>query len=82
MNFGQGGDPPSGPREKSAGMLSNMLGRGLAETLVLELVDFGFPTAMEKVVVTEPLSEVFVGLDDSVDSGSSDSSCRFCTPRL
>jgi hypothetical protein len=58
-----------------------MLGRGLAETVVLELVDFGLPTAIENVVVTEPLSSVFVGLDDSVVSDSSDSSCRFCTFR-
>jgi hypothetical protein len=48
---------------------------------VLELVDFGLPTAMENVVVTEPLSSVFVGLDDSMVSDSSDSSCRFCTFR-
>lgn len=74
MNFWQGGCSPLWPGRKSLGdRLSRMLGSGLAATLVLELVGLPEPTAMEKVVVTDPLADVFVeDLEDSVlVSGSS-----------
>lgn len=81
--------PPFGPGAKVADMLSRMLGRGLADTvvLVLELAGVDEPIAMENVVVTEPLAEdfedaeVFEGADDVVDPDSS-VVARFCTLRL
>jgi hypothetical protein len=64
-------------------MLSRMLGSGLADTVVLEVDGFDDPTAMENVVVTEPLADVLEGFEDSVlesDSSVVDSSsvARFC----
>jgi len=84
----QGEGPPFGAGAKVADMLSRMLGRGLADTvvLVLELDGVDEPTAMENVAVKEPLAEdledadVFEGAEDVVDSGSV--VARFCTPRL
>ena len=84
MKTGQGGGSPLGPGEKSDGRLSRILGRGLAETVVLLVADGSdVLNEMEKVVVTEPRSEVAVGdSDGSDDSDVSDvSDARFCTLR-
>jgi hypothetical protein len=81
IKLGQLDGSPFGPGAKSDDMLSRMLGRGLAERVVLVLDGEGVPTAMEKVVLTETLSEVFEDSEDSVEDDSSDSS-RLCTLRL
>jgi hypothetical protein len=76
MKIGHGAGRPSGPAVKFDARLSRMLGRGLVESVVLVPVGINVPTAIEKVVVTEPPSDVLEGcVEDSVDSGGSVVSC-------
>lgn len=62
---------------KPAGMLSRMLGSGLADAIVLVVDGFGVPRAMEKVVVTGMSVDVVVDSSSSATSSDSFDSWRF-----
>jgi hypothetical protein len=78
INTGQGAGPPSDAGRKTDGMLSRMLGSGLADTVVLVVDGFGVPNTMEKVVVTEAPLEVVVDVSDASEDSEDSDGARSC----